>query len=309
MYRGVRMGRFDKVKKFWNTINSEWKTRYRLVFSNEDTHEQRFVVRRITIQKIVVTVVLAAFVVIVLTSILIAFTPLRVYIPGYTSQKDYKVYKQTAARIDSLEKIVEQNQNYIDNFITMLNEKVPGVDEVDEEATDEPNTHTTVRDKKRMAEADGLIEEAEMILGRLSEDNSASNVPSLERAKISSLSIFPPALGTVTKVFDASKNHYGIDISSSRNTLITSVADGVVIAANYSATDGYVIIVQHPGNLISIYKRNASLLKQVGARVHSGEAIAHMGQSGPSEGKSVHLHFELWYNGFPINPLDYLVIE
>jgi hypothetical protein len=96
------MSKFEKIKHVWNIIVSEWKTRYRLVFSNEETHEQRFVIRRITIQKIAVVAILAAFVIIVLTTVLIALTPLRVYIPGYTDQKDYKMYKQTAARVDSL---------------------------------------------------------------------------------------------------------------------------------------------------------------------------------------------------------------
>ena len=73
------MSKFDKIKKVWNIIVSEWKTRYRLVFSNEETHEQSFVIRRITIQKVVVVAILAAFVIIVLTTILIALTPLRVY--------------------------------------------------------------------------------------------------------------------------------------------------------------------------------------------------------------------------------------
>ncbi len=303
------MGRFDKLKTIWSTIKREWKTRYRLVFSNENTHKQELVIRRITIQKVVVTVVIAAFVLIVLTTLLIAFTPLRLYIPGYTSKKDYKLYVQATERLDSLQQQVDANQAYIDNFITMLNEQTPTVDESDTTAEATPNTHKVDRDKQRMAKTEELEDEAELILGRISEDNSSENKPSLDRAKISSLSIYPPALGSVVRAFDASKNHYGIDISSSKNSVVTCIADGVVIAANYSATDGYIIIIQHPGNLISIYKRNASLLKQVGARVHTGEPVAVMGNTGSGEGKNVHLHFELWYNGFPINPLDYLVIE
>lgn len=303
------MGKLEKVKNIWNTIKKEWKTRYRLVFSNEDTHEQSLVLRQITIQKMVVVTVIAAFIIIVLTSILIAFTPLRVYIPGYTNQKDYKMYKQTAAKVDSLEKAISENQVYIDNFIAQLTDDMPPVEDVDEDAEATPNTHMTVRDKKRMAEAEELEEEAEMILGRVSEDNSSANKPGIDHTKISAISIYPPAIGSVTRAFDASKNHYGVDIASPQNTAVTCIADGVVIAAHFSATDGYVIIVQHPGNLISIYKRNASLLKQLGARVRSGEPIAVIGNTGSAEGNSRHLHFELWYNGFPINPLDYLVIE
>ena len=116
-------------------------------------------------------------------------------------------------------------------------------------------------------------------------------------------------MGAVTRLFDATQNHYGIDIATHDNRTVTCVADGVVISANYTATDGYTIVVQHPGNMISIYKRNAALLKTVGSRVTVGMPIATAGNTGSEEGKTNHLHFELWYNGFPINPLNYLVIE
>lgn len=304
------MSKFEKIKKGWNIIVSEWKTRYRLVFSNEDTHEQSFVIRRITIQKIVVVAILAAFVIIVLTTVLIALTPLRVYIPGYTDQKDYKMYKQTAARVDSLEKQLAQNQQFIDNFTDMIRGKDGQIYE-DDDAETTPDIHPVERQKKRSEKMQEVLEEAEMILGRVSSNNSSSTngIPNIEQAKITNISIYPPAMGAVTRLFDASQNHYGIDIATHDNRTVTCVADGVVISANYTATDGYTIVVQHPGNMISIYKRNAALLKTVGSRVTVGMPIATAGNTGSEEGNSNHLHFELWYNGFPINPLNYLVIE
>jgi murein DD-endopeptidase MepM/ murein hydrolase activator NlpD len=304
------MSKFEKIKKVWNIIVSEWKTRYRLVFSNEDTHEQSFVIRRITIQKMVVVTILSAFIIIVLTTILIALTPLRVYIPGYTDQKDYKLYKQTAARVDSLEKQLASNQQFIQSLTSML-EGDDGAIYEDDDATMTPDVHPVERDPSRAEGIHGVIEEAEMILGRVGENSAAANtgVPNIEQAKITHISIYPPAMGAVTRLFDASQNHYGIDITPSDNRTVSCVADGVVISANYTATDGYTIIIQHPGNMISIYKRNAALLKTVGSRVTAGMPIATAGNTGTKRSKSPHLHFELWYNGFPINPLNYLVIE
>ena len=304
------MGKFEKIRRVWNVIVSEWKTRYRLVFSNEDTHEQSFVIRRLTIQKMAVIAILAAFVIIVLTTILIALTPLRVYIPGYTDQKDYKLYKQTAARVDSLEKQLAINQQFIESFTGMLQGGDGAVYE-DDEAQATPDVHPAERDASRAESLQEVFEEAEMILGRLGENSPANSpgVPNIEQAKITNISICPPAMGAVTRLFDASQNHYGIDITPSDNKTVTCVADGVVIAANYTASDGYTIIVQHPGNMISIYKRNAALLKTLGSRVTAGMPIATAGNAGPKGGNTRHLHFELWYNGFPINPLNYLVIE
>ena len=111
------MGKFQKLKKIWSVIVNEWKTRYRLVFSNEDTHEQSLVIKKITIQKMVVVTILSAFVLIFLTTIIIALTPLRMYIPGYTTQKDYKLYKQTAARVQEelVAKATTEAQTVIEN--------------------------------------------------------------------------------------------------------------------------------------------------------------------------------------------------
>lgn len=304
------MSKLEKIKKGWNIIVSEWKTRYRLVFSNEDTHEQSFLIRNITIKKVVVVSILAAFVIIVLTTILIALTPLRVYIPGYTNQKDYKLYKQTAARVDSLEKRYAMNQQYMESFTNILEGK-DGVVYEDDDVRNTPNVHPVERDKSRASHVNELLEDARLILGRTSENNTSTNssVPNIEQAKITNISIYPPAMGAVTRLFDASQNHYGIDIVTSDNKTVSCVADGVVIAADFTSTDGYTIIVQHPGNMISIYKHNAALLKTTGARVKSGMPIATAGDAGSSDRKDHHLHFELWYNGFPINPLNYLVIE
>ena len=305
------MSKLEKFKKVWNIIVSEWKTRYRLVFSNEDTHEQSFLIRNITIQKVVVVSILSAFVIIVLTIILIALTPLRVYIPGFTDQKDYKLYKQTSARIDSMEKDFAVNQQYIESFSNMLEGK-DGVLYEDDAANSTPNVHPVKRDKSRSVHVNEILEDAKLILGRRPENKTSSttsSVPNIEQAKITNISIYPPAMGAVTRLFDASQNHYGIDIVTEDNHTVSCVADGVVIAADYTSADGYTIIVQHPGNMISIYKRNAALLKTVGARVTSGMPIAKAGRVGTSEGEKRHLHFELWYNGFPINPLNYLVIE
>ncbi len=304
------MGKFQKLKKIWNIIKSEWKTHYRIVFSNEQTHEQQWVIKRLTIQKIFVVGVIAAFVVIILTTILIALTPLRMYIPGYTTKNDYKLYKQAVEHIDSLEQVIKYNQQYIDHFSTLLADEVPTAEEMDEDAAKTPSVHTTMRDKERMAATNELLEESDMILARNEEGmGNSGGIPNIEQAKITNLNIYPPAIGAVVRLFDVVKGHYGIDIAHNDRNTVTSVADGVVISTYFNSADGYVIMVQHPGNLISIYKNNTSLLKKTGARVTAGTPIALMGSSDTKGTGKKHLHFELWYNGFPINPLEYLVVE
>ena len=302
------MSGFQKTRKLWNVIVTEWKTRYRLVFSNEETLEQRWELKHITIQKAVVVAIIVATVLVFLTTILIALTPLRVYIPGYTSGKDYKMYKQASAKIDSLEKVITYNQEYIDHLMSVAKGDAPTLEDMDKDAAATPQVHTTKRDTNRMRKTRELIEEAEMILGRVQKENPKAT-PTLDQAKITNLSIYPPSLGAVTRLFDPVQNHYGIDIRGDENSAVCCVADGVVVSAGYSAGDGHVIIVQHPGNLISVYKHNAILLKKAGDRVKAGSPIATMGSTGKNSGKGTHLHFELWYNGFPVNPLNFLVIQ
>ncbi len=302
------MGKIQKLKQIWRTIVRDWKTKYRLVFSNEDTLEQRWVVQHITIQKAFVVAIIAAFIIFLLTMILIALTPLRVYIPGFTSQKDYKMYKQSVAKIDSLEKVIQYNQQYIDNFTTMAKEEVPNIKEMDKDAAATPQVHTSKRNEKWAKQTQDIIKESEKILGRVQKNNPGAT-PGIDRAKITNLSIYPPALGAVSRLFNPTENHYGIDIRGNSNSTVCCVADGVVIFTGFNARDSHYIIVQHPGNLLSIYKYNSKLLKKTGDRVYSGTPIALMGSSHIATDKTIHLHFELWYNGFPINPLDYLVIH
>lgn len=303
--------KIQKLKRIWKVIVSDWKTRYRLVFSNEQTHEQRFVIKRITIKKMVVVTIIAAFLLIALTALLISLTPLRFYVPGYTSKKEYQLYRQTVAKIDSLEGLVAHNQQYLDNFLALLNDKVTDSENMCQDTNPTPSVHYTVRDRARMQSVEALEEEAEMILSRVDESkkSGSGDVPTIDEGKITHLSLYPPALGVVTRPFNPSAKHYGIDISGTRNSPVMNVADGVVVFSGFDMRDGNMIIVQHPGSIVSIYKHNETLLKTAGARVQAGTPIATMGSSGLNANETARLHFELWYNGFPLNPLDYLVVE
>jgi murein DD-endopeptidase MepM/ murein hydrolase activator NlpD len=99
--------------------------------------------------------------------------------------------------------------------------------------------------------------------------------------------------------------HYALDIVAKTGTPVKTIADGTVILAEWTAETGYVITIQHPNEFISVYKHNGILLKQQGDVVKSGEAIASVGSTGELT-TGAHLHFELWNNGFPVNPTDYI---
>jgi len=123
---------------------------------------------------------------------------------------------------------------------------------------------------------------------------------------LSDIYFFPPISGLVSNHYDMQTKHFGIDILAKENEPIKSVSDGSVIYSGWSYDTGYMLVVQHDEDLISVYKHNASLLKKVGETVKSGEVVAIIGNSGELT-TGPHLHFELWYKGRPLNPLDYIV--
>jgi len=118
------------------------------------------------------------------------------------------------------------------------------------------------------------------------------------------LNFFVPVRGNISNKFDIKNKHYGVDIVAPEDELVHAATDGFVILAEYSDKDGHVLGVAHPDNIITFYKHNSRLLKQVGSPVVAGEPIAVIGNSGINT-SGQHLHFEVWDRGHPVDPLDY----
>ncbi len=117
--------------------------------------------------------------------------------------------------------------------------------------------------------------------------------------------LFAPVSGVITAEFDPRSDHYGLDIVANENEPVKAVADGVVVFSGWTLDGGNVITVQHRDNLISVYKHNSELLKNVGTFVLSGEIIAIIGNTGELT-SGPHLHLELWHRGNPLNPTDFI---
>lgn len=298
------MKRLKKLtfREFLQKLKINWKTKYRLVIKNSDTHQEKFSFR-LSPQNVFVVVTTFTVFWIAVTAMLIAFTPLRVYVPGYTTPDEYRKYKEMATKVEQIQQQTEQNQQFIDNFCRVLNDKVIY------EEFDVPKSTVTATNSasaERPKELEELESQADAILERQgSADAQAATIPLSTRADVKTFFLKNPTNGLLVQGFNDALNHYGIDVQSGRNALISSVEKGVVIFAGFDPTFGNSVIIQHHGNLISKYLRCGELLTALGEQVESGEIIARMGSSGSAE-KGVHLHFELWYNGAPVNPELYL---
>jgi murein DD-endopeptidase MepM/ murein hydrolase activator NlpD len=295
--------KFHHIKSFWKKLKKNWLHHYRIVVRNEKNLSDVFSLK-LAPRTVFVVGTSTFLLIIILTTMLIAFTPLRVYVPGYTNPIEYKLYKQMLIRIDSVEKINSMNQIYLTNFNNVLNEIV-----VSQEmnAPAEGATEKRIKDQNRTAQARKQVQNAaEMLLTEISERNTKNHIPLTQPVLSPTFFFFFPSIGTITKTFSIENRHFGIDIENEKGTLITSIADGVVIGSEFSEEEGNMLIIQHSGNMVSIYKNLDKVFKTPGANVKSGDPIATMNNRG-AESLKPYLHFEIWYNGAPINPMEYFM--
>ncbi len=272
------------------------KSRYKLVFLNEDTFEERasFHLRPLSI---FVTAGITIILLIVLTTLLIAFTGLREYIPGYSDVKMKRQLFTLMQRSDSMQVALNARDLYIDNIRNIVNGTLKN-DSADKKPTGNSKVEN-INTLKKSREDSLLRNEIE------SSDKFTLSANTSASSGISSFLFFPPVKGMVTNRFNAVKKHYGIDIAGNPNEAVKATLDGTVILANFTSETGWVIAIQHGNNLCSFYKHNSSLLKKAGDFVKAGEVIAIIGNSGELS-TGPHLHFELWSNGSPLDPQKFV---
>lgn len=248
------------------------------------------------------------FVLMVITAIVIAYTPLREYIPGYAGKTslEREVYALNR-RADSIERALACKDVYFNN-LKMVIEGYPfendSLEQIDIYAPLLGFSLDTVNTRPSPIDSAFRAEFEEENLYNLNEASTLVKTPLYNGAA----NFFAPIIGSIVKVYNPSEGHYGVDIESTENQVIKAVLDGTVVFASWTLDFGYILGIQHEGNYFSCYKHNATLLKKEGDFVKAGEAIAILGASGElSEGPV--LHFELWRNGISLNPRDYINFE
>jgi len=282
----------------WKVATKQLRNKYRLVILNDESFAEKFSLRLSPLGLIIlisaITIVMTSFVISI-----VAFTPLREYIPGYGNVTDRKEIIKLNNRTDSLEKALKAQEWYVNNLINVFTEKTEGKPEKPKKDSTGKYQKIDVKPSKSDIELRKEIES-----NQLQSTNSKMGANKINA--ISSFFFFSPVKGLINTSFNVQEGHYGIDIVSKENELIKATLDGTVTFAGFTSDDGYVIYIQHNNNLTSVYKHNSQLTKKVGDYVKAGEPIAVIGNTG-EKSLGTHLHFELWYNGFAINPQDYVV--
>jgi murein DD-endopeptidase MepM/ murein hydrolase activator NlpD len=206
---------------------------------------------------------------------LVSFTPLKRLIPGYGDFKSNTEFVELSKKVDELEAKIKANDTYALGLANMIKSVEPN-----------PGESNTSK----------------------SEQVSISNAEIVEAMKSRELDhlIFAnPISGDISAEFDPSIGHFGTDITAPKGTAIKSIMEGIVLSSEYSLESGNTVIIQHPKNLVSIYKHTLGILVKSGQKVQTGQAIAIIGNSGERT-TGPHLHLEIWYNGQPVNSKNYI---
>lgn len=276
------------------------RVKYRLVIMNEETFKERASLLLTPLNVIVLGGSVAIFLVIMVIYT-IAFTSLKEYIPGYTDTNLRRQVYENTLRTDSLERELAMKDMYLNNIKTIISGEIP------DQETQEPDTS---KDYQNIEFSNSQQDSA---LRVMVEQEERFNIQNLQlgaqvsvESNIRNLFFFAPLKGDVTAGFNAKEKHFAVDVVAKENEPIKATLDGTVILSTWTYDAGHVIAIQHSSNLTSFYKHCSALLKKAGESVKAGEVIAVVGNSGELT-TGPHLHFELWFNGRPVNPQDYIV--
>lgn len=291
------MGKKEKRQQLIHKI----KHKYRIAVFNEQTYEEVFGMR-LSRLNVVLTMAISSVVLITLVIFLIAFTGLKEYIPGYPTGQERRLIIQNTQRVDSLIMEIDRRDRFFRDIRAIVSGELPEGAEAESIDSTEAYSNSNISFKK--SEEDSIFreqveEEEKFTLAAFETNNEVS---------LENLFMFTPLKGVVTNKFGESEGHYGVDIVSEKGARVCAILDGTVIFTGWTVETGYVIQIQHKHNLISIYKHNERLLKNMGDKVQAGEAIAHVGNSGELT-TGPHLHFELWYNGAPVDAEQYMSFD
>lgn len=286
------MAKNDKKK-------NNWRDKYRFSVINDTTFEEVWRIKLTQYNAFLLITFLVLFIIGATTS-LIAFTNLREFIPGYPDVTMRRNILMNAIRLDSLEKELLLRDKYFANLNSIISGNAP---EELYSAQDTTGDYSSISFKNTPEDSAlrARVENEERF--NLTLGPSASE----QVTSLAGLHFFAPVKGIISGRFDVRMKHFGTDIVTKPKATVAAALDGTVIFTGWTMETGFVIEIQHPNNIVSVYKHNANILKETGDLVRAGEPISIVGDSGELYTSGPHLHFEIWYKGSPLDPEEHIL--
>jgi len=282
-----------KKKKKNPTFLDELYKEYKVVVSNDRTFEERLSFKTSKLG-VFLTSFLYTAALIGATICLVFFTPLKEYVPGYSSLELLKRTTEQSFKLDSIIKVTELNNQYYNSIIRVL------TGELDTIAFNRDSIINEINAEKLSSELSPSKEDS--LLRKYIDEEDKFNLTS-NQLLIENKILFQPVQGEITQNFNKKEDHFAIDIAVDEGTPIKAISEGRVLFSEWTVQTGYVIIIDHGGMLTSVYKHNSSLVKKQNETVNAGEIVALSGNHGTLT-SGPHLHFEVWKNGTPIDPMQ-----
>tara|TARA_Y100000739_G_scaffold222865_1_gene224926 strand:+ start:1607 stop:2470 length:864 start_codon:yes stop_codon:yes gene_type:complete len=263
---------------------------YKIVISSEDTFEEKLSFKANKINAIIIMLVYST-ILISFTISIVFFTQLRELVPGYSSSDLLNRAIYLTQKTDSLEQQIALNNKFYESIEGVLSGKTD--DFISKESIEVDTSYSF--------DINTIIPNIQDSILRNYVDNEDKFNLTKNELVVENKMFFTPIKGEITQSFNSKENHYALDISADIGTPVKSVLEGKIIFSEWSVDTGYVIIIDHGQDIISVYKHNSKVLKKQNDFVQAGEVIAYSGNQG-NLSTGPHLHFELWKNGTPINP-------
>ena len=281
-------------KKKKHTLLDKLSERFHILIVNEKTLERKKLLSSSSLN-LAVSSFIAFLFVLSASFLLIYFTPLKEYFRGYTSLELRQNAVENSMKLDSLESLYITQSNYINSLKDLLSGNI-SFEELDENLSSNENGFNELEIVATNQE--------DSLLRALVEEEDKYNAFDIQGERFTTV-LFPPVKGGLSSAFDLNSKHYGVDIVMPENSPVHSISEGIVVFSEWTSATGFVIIIEHLNGLTSIYKHNSSIVKSQGDRVGTGEIIAFTGNTGELT-TGPHLHFELWYQGEPVDPQSYI---
>lgn len=277
------MQKEGRWKSFWSRI----REKHKLSFTDDLSYDEKW---SLNVSSLNLWTLLLAYTILIGLGLflLFRFTPMKNLLIGSDGIINYSQIQDNSVAIDSLKTYTNSTDLYLNDLKKILN--------------DEPFEDSTY------AENDSSLQNYEANFEKSIEDSllreKIENQEN-EAVKIEYDFFYSPVKGIISKKFDSEKKHFGIDVVTEKDYPIKASLEGTVIFASWTPEDGHILLIQHKNQYVSVYKHCSSLLKKVGDKVQSGDPVGLVGNTG-KHSSGPHLHFELWQNGIPLNPNDFI---